>query len=317
MSIKAFIDKNKYALSVFALLAMLSSIYDGFENAATLLCRLLLCACVGLFSTVFLKNAVEKEGVVMPVFFLLSLISCNIIFLTDDIHILLSLSSFLIALFCSKKAIDLTPVFAGLCVMAQPLTLLILVPSIMAVQLIKKQLRPALFTFNLSVGLFITVKTLLKHSEFYADQFEAYHLSLHLVHFSRSYTEALASFFLCSIALVAVFAAYIIKLILNKKVLHSFALTATFLLSVYGVALSKNVHSVFMILVPAFAVMLSLNDFDGFREINKDFGRFFINHLFLFLLVVAFTAGFPTILGTLPYDSEFFSRSTFIIFRQE
>ena len=316
MNIRSILNKNKYVLSVFVLLAMLSLIYDEFESATILVCRLLLCTGVSLFSSPLLTDSTRKETAVMPSFMLLSLISCNVVFLTDDMHILLSLTAFFFALFFNNINIYLTTVFAALCVVAHPLTILILVPSIVAVQLIKKQKIPALLSVVLSVAAFI-VTMFLESSEFYTNQFASYYLSLHLIHFSKTHTEILLQFLMCSIALLAVVIAYLVKLFINKQRIPSIAILFTVLLAVYGYALSKNVHTVFMILVPVFTVLISLNECDGFRETTEEISGFFIKHLFLFLLVIAFTAGFPMILGTLPFESEFFSRATFIIFRQE
>ena len=316
MNIRSLLNKNKYALSVFIFLAMLSLIYDGFESITALVCRLLLCTAVALFSAPLLTDPTKKETAVMPAFMLLSLISCNVIFLTDDLHILLSLTAFFAALFFNKKLHYLTSLFAVLCVVAQPLTILILVPSIVVVQLVRKQKVPALLSVVLSAAAFI-VTMFLENSEFYADQFASYHLSLHLIHFSKTHTETLIRFLICSIALLTVVIAYIVKLLLKKMPIPGIAIIFTMLLAVYGYALSENSHTVFMLLVPVFTVLLSLNECDGFRETNEEISRFFIKHLFIFLLVIAFTAGFPMILGTLPFESEFFSRSTFVIFREE
>ncbi len=312
MSIKTFFDKSKYALSAFALLAIPSLIFDGFESAVTLACRILLCVGVALFLSDCLSEKNEKQTAVFPAFLMLSLISCNVIFLTDDVHILLSLFSFFIALFLNKKNMYLTPWFAGLCVIAQPLTILILVPTIIVVQLVKKQKRLALLSVALSVAFFI-VTTLFEHNEFYAGQYTSYHLALHIIHFSKSHAEILVQYLGCSLPLIVIVLAYILKLFFKKK-LESIAFLISILLSVVGFAMSENTHTVIMILIPVFAALISFDDGD---EAKSEIRQFFIGHSFLFLLTVALTATLPTILGQLPYESELFSKSTFIIFREE
>ncbi|MBQ8576178.1 MAG: hypothetical protein IJ447_09055 [Clostridia bacterium] len=316
MDIKSTVNKNKYALSVFALLAMPCLIFDGFESALTLACRLFLCVSVALFFAPYLHTDIKKERAVSAVFSLLSIISCNVIFLSEDVHILLSLFCFFLALFVNGKAKILTAVFAGLCVAVQPLSLLFLVPSIVVIQLIKKQKLFAGMSAVFSVAVFVLTK-FLESTEFYADQFSSYYLSLHLIHFSKTHTEVLMQYSICSIPLVAVALVYLVKLFLNGRKFESIAVLACVLLSVVAFAMSKNTHTVFMILIPFFASFISLDSEDGFGKTNEEIGRLFIKHFLLFLLLVAFTAGFPAVFGQIPFESDFFSKATFIIFRQE
>lgn len=311
MNIKALLDKNKYALSAFVLLTSLTLIYDGFPSAPLFACRLLLCAVAALFLSPSLTKELKTENAVLPAFFILSLISCNVIFLTTDVHILLSLSSFFLALFFSKKHKPLSPIFAGLCVLSQPLTLLFFTPTIVTIQLAKKQKISAVVSSVISVAVFVLTK-LLENSEFYADQFSSYYLSLHIFHLSTTHKEILLQFLFCSIPLILIGAVYLIKAFINGKKAVSILLLLAVALAVFGFALSKNTHTVFMILVPLFAGFVALDD-----KSAAQVDEFFARHTFLFLLTVAFIAGIPMILGALPYESELFSRSTFIIFREE
>ncbi len=311
MNIRALFDKNKYALSALVLLVGITLIYESFTSAAVLACRLFLCAVAALFLSSALTKEIKTEAAIMPVFFILSLISCNTVFLTDDIHILLSLSSFLAALFFIEKCKILTCIFAGLCVAAQPLTLLILVPTVIIVQLMKKQKLLAVISASAGVAIFVLTK-LLENNEFYADQFSSYYLSVHIFHLSTSHREILLKLLLCSIPLLLIIAAYIIKAFISAKITTGIAVLIAVALAVFGFTLSENTHTVFMILVPVFAGIVALND-----DTALTISRFFARHLFLFVLCVAFVAGFPVILGNLPYTSELFSDATFIIFREE
>lgn len=316
MDIKATVDKNKYALAVFALLAMPCLIFNGFQSAVTLACRLLLCVDVALFFAPYLCVETKKENAVLSAFSLLSIISCNVIFLTEDVHILLSLFCFFLALFVNGKTKILTAVFAGLCVAAQPLSILFLVPTIIVIQLIKKQKIFAGLSAIFSATVFVVTK-LLENSEFYANQFSSYYLSLHLIHFSKTHIDVLMQYLICSVSLVAVALVHLVKLFLNGRKLESIAIFASVLLSVFAFAMSENTHTIFMILIPFFASFISLDGADGFNKTNEEIGKFFTKHFLLFLLLVAFTAGFPTLFGQIPFESEFFSKATFIIFRQE
>ena len=311
MNIKALFDKNKYALSAFVLLASLTLIYDGFISAPLFACRLLLCAVAALFLSSSSKKEMTIPDAVTPAFFILSLISCNVIFLTTDVHILLSLSAFFLALFFSEKCRFLSPIFAGLCVLSQPLTLLMLVPTIVIIQLAKKQKLLAVFSAVIGVAAFVLTK-FLENIEFYADQFSSYYLSLHIFHLSTTHKEILIQFLLCSIPLLLIGAFYLIKLFLNGEKAVGIALILAVALAIFGFMLSKNVQTVIMIIVPLFAAVVTLND-----KAHEQISQFFANHVFLFLLAVALIAVAPMILGTLPYDSELFSRSTFIIFREQ
>lgn len=311
MNIRALFDKNKYALSAFVLLASLTLIYDGFTSAPLFACRLLLCVAAALFLSPSLTKELKTENAILPAFFILSLISCNAIFLTEDIHILLSLSSFFWALFFSEKCKPLSPIFAGLCVLAQPLTLLFLIPTIVTIQLVKKQKIFAAFSAVTAVAAFILTK-LLENSDFYADQFSSYYLSLHIFHLSTSHKEILVQFLLCSIPLLFVGAFYLVEMFINGKKALSISLLLAIALAVFGFALSKNTHTVFLLLVPLFASFIALDS-----KTTVQVSGFFTKHIFLFLLIVALTVAMPMILGALPYESELFSRSTFIIFREE
>ncbi|MBQ7043381.1 MAG: hypothetical protein IJN78_02120 [Clostridia bacterium] len=311
MNIKALFDKNKYALSAFVLLASLTLIYDGFISAPLFACRILLCAVAALFLSSSFKKGMTIPDAVTPAFFILSLISCNVIFLTTDVHILLSLSAFFLALFSSEKCRFLSPIFAGLCVLSQPLTLLMLVPTIVIIQLAKKQKLLAVFSAVIGVAAFVLTK-FLENIEFYADQFSSYYLSLHIFHLSTTHKEILIQFLLCSIPLLLIGAFYLIKLFMNGEKAVGIALILAVALAIFGFMLSKNVQTVIMIIVPLFAAVVTLND-----KAREQISHFFANHVFLFLLAVALVAVAPMILGTLPYDSELFSRSTFIIFREQ
>ncbi|MBR6531933.1 MAG: hypothetical protein IKT61_05470 [Clostridia bacterium] len=317
MDIKALLNKNKYGLTVFSVSAMLCLIYDGFESALTLLCKLLLCVTVAVFLSPRLKQEKQMQSVTLPAFAFLSIIGCNVIFLTSDLHILLSLSAFFLSLFFSKKCKVLTPVFTGLCVLAMPLTLLILVPTVVVVQFIRNQKMFAVLSTITGVLAFVVTKLLETNVDFYAHQGGAYYLWLHPVHFSKTHTEYLLQFLFCSISLVLMALVYVVKLITKKRVAAGISLLLTSVLAVYGFSLCKSTHTVFMILIPVFAGLVALSREDGFKEAIDEIGDFFATHTFVFLLLLAFIAGAPMILGSLPFESEFFTRSTFIIFREE
>ena len=186
-----------------------------------------------------------------------------------------------------------------------------LVPTIVIIQLAKKQKLLAVFSAVIGVAAFAVTK-LLENSEFYADQFSSYYLSLHIFHLSTTHKEVLIQFLLCSIPLLLIGAFYLIRLFLNGEKAVGIALILAVALALFGFMLSKNVQTVIMIIVPLFAAVVALND-----KACEQISQFFANHVFLFLLTVAFVAGAPMVLGTLPYDSELFSRSTFIIFREQ
>ncbi|MBR3835496.1 MAG: hypothetical protein IKJ69_01745 [Clostridia bacterium] len=317
MDIKKLINKTKYSLFAFILLAMPSLIFDGFKSIPVLACRLLLCVGVALFLSLHIGKESSVKAAVLPTFLMLGLMSCNVIFLTDDVHILLSLLSFFLALFFSEKLMWLTPVFAGLCVAAQPLTILLLVPAIIVIQLIKKQNIPAVVSVGVSIAAFVLTKLLADNAEFYAEQGEAYYLWLHPVFFTVTHTEYLLNYLLFSLPLIAVLLCYAVSLILKKNIFAGVSLPVITILSVYGFSLSKNVHTVFMILIPAFAVLLSFNGIDTLKKATDKVSDFFASHLFVFLLTVALIASMPMIVGNLPFGSDFFDTSTFIIFREE
>lgn len=317
MDIKTVFNKNKYSLCVFILLAMPSLIFDNLESAEVLVCKLLLCLCVTLFLSLRLSEKASPENVVFPAFMLLSLICCNVIFTTNDIHILLSISSFFIALFMSEKFMWLTAVFAGLCVMAQPLTILILVPAIAVVQLTKKQVKPAIASIIISIAAFVLIKLLATNTGFYAQQSGAYYLWLHPVFFSKTHTDYLLKYLLYSFPLVAMVLFFIAKLINKRKILIAVYLVLTIILALYGFSLSKNIHTVFMILLSVFAVIVAIEKSDDTKKISEDIAKLFTQNLFVFFLMIALTVALPMILGSLPHDSDFFDKATFIIFKEE
>lgn len=309
MKIKAVVEKNKYSLASFAVLAMLSIVYGEFEKPVVFALRLLVCLGAALF---FSFNVKADDGIYFPAFSLLTLISCNVIFLTFDVHILLSLPFFLLALTFSEKQKFLPPVFAGLCVLAQPLTILFFVPTILFVLLLKKQKIPAIISAVVSVLAFVFTK-LLGNVEFYADQFSSYYLSLHLVHFSTSHIRVLTDYIVASIPLLVVIFFVLIKLIIKKVFLVSIATVVSLLCALYAFALSKNLETVIFILVSVFALFAALPKEKNFDSITS----FFKNHKFVFLLIVGFVAGYPLVLGQIPYENDLFSKIAFIIFRQE
>lgn len=313
MKSNALIEKIKYGLAPFVILALLSLIYDGFNNPVVLLVRILLCLSAALL---FLFVTDKDDDFFIPSFAFLSIISGNTIFLTEDIHILLSLMCFFLSLVFTEKVKFLSPLFAFLCVMAQPLSVLFFVPAIISVLLFRKQKISAVISAVSGIVAFIITK-LLESSEFYADQFSSYHLAVHLVHFSNQHLEVLSDFIVSSIPLVAVLIFLLLSLFLKKKFLAGVLVAVTLLLSVFAFALSKNHHTVIFTLIPVFSVFLLLRKTEPFENITKTFNVFCQKHLFLFLLFVIFTAGYPLLFGQIPFDSDFFSRVTFIIFRQE
>ncbi|MBP3441270.1 MAG: hypothetical protein J6L62_00565 [Clostridia bacterium] len=313
MELRKLYEKIKYPLVPFAVLAALSLVYDGFKTPVILVLRLLVCIIASVF---FARFVSDSKSIYLPAFVFLSLISCNVIFLTNDVHILLSLAFFLISLACNGKFRVLSPVFAGLCVITQPLTVLFFVPSIIGTLLIKKEKILSLISTVVSAGAFLLTK-LLADTEFFADQFSSYHLSVHLVHFSTTHTEFLTSFTSASLPLIAVLIFFIVSFVIKKKFLAAASLVISAVLGLWGFAMSENPHTVFFVILPLLCSVLSVCKSDGYAEICDTFNSFFKKHLLLFLLSIAFTAGFPLIFGQPPLDSAFFSRSTFIIFRQE
>ncbi len=305
--------KIKYSLVPFAFLAALSLIYDGFKDPVILVLRLLVCIGASVF---FARLVSDPKSIHLPAFTFLSLISCNVLFLTDDMHILLSLAFFLLSLACNGKLRVLSPVFAGLCVIVQPLTVLFFVPSIISTLLIKKEKILSIITAVVSACAFLLTKYL-ENMEFFADQFSSYPLSVHLVHFSTTHTKFLTNFALASLPLIAVLIFFIISFVIKKKFLAAASLIISAVLSLWGFAMSENQHTVFFVILPLLCFVLTVCKSDGYAEICDTFNVFFKKHLLLFLLSVAFTAGFPLIFGQPPFDSAFFSRATFIIFRQE
>lgn len=309
MKIKAFAEKNKYALASFAVLALLSVTYGGFENPAVFALRLLVCLGAALF---FSFNVKDDEKIYFPAFSLLTLISCNTVFLTCDVHILLSLSFFLLALAFGEKQKILSPVFAGLCVLSQPLTVLFFVPAILFVLLLKKQKISAIISAVVSVAAFVVTK-LLGNIDFYADQFSSYYLSLHLVHFSTSHIRVLTDYLVASIPLLIVILFVLIRTIIKKEVFLSTAPVISLLCALYGFSLSKNLETASFILIPVFALFVSLSEETSLASATS----FFKNHKLVFLLLVAFVAGYPLVFGQIPYENDLFSKIAFIIFRQE
>ncbi len=313
MELKTFFEKTKYALAPIAVLVMLTLVYDGFKDPVVLALRLLVCICAALFFSRFVNDG---KSIYLPTFAFLSVISCNVIFLTDDIHILLSLIFFLMSLICDGKFKCLIPVFAGLCVIAQPLTLLFFVPSIVGTLFLRKEKVIAAVSAVASAGAFILTKSL-EQTEFYSEQFSSYYLSVHLFHFSNTHTETLLSFLLSSVPIIAVLLFFIISFIMKKKILAAVFFVISALLSVWGFAMSENIQTVFLILVPLICSILTLGKSKDYEEISIKFNAFFSKKLLLFLLAVVFVAGYPLFFGQVPFDSEFFSKVTFIIFRQE
>lgn len=309
MKIKAFTEKNKYALASFAVLALLSVTYGGFTKPAVFALRMLVCLGAALF---FAFNVKSDNVLYFSAFSLLTLISCNAVFLTDDIHILLSLSFFLLALAFSEKQKFLSPFFAGFCVLSQPLTILFFVPTILFVLLLKKQKNPAIISAVVSVAAFVVTK-LLGNIEFYADQLSSYYLSLHLVHFSTSHLRVLTEYLVASIPLLAVILFALIKLIIKMEFFVSIATVVSLLCSLYGFALSQNLETAFFILVPVFASFVAIAEKTGLTSITD----FFKSHKLVFLLSISFVAGYPLIFGQIPYENDLFSKIAFIIFRQE
>lgn len=309
MKIKAFAEKNKYALASFAVLSLLSVTYGGFENPAVFALRLLVCLGAALF---FSFNVKDDEKIYFPAFSLLTLISCNTVFLTCDVHILLSLSFFLLALAFGEKQKILSPVFAGLCVLSQPLTVLFFVPAILFVLLLKKQKISAIISAVVSVAAFVVTK-LLGNIDFYADQFSSYYLSLHLVHFSTSHIRVLTDYLVASIPLLIVILFVLIRTIIKKEVFLSTAPVISLLCALYGFSLSKNLETASFILIPVFALFVSLSEETSLASATS----FFKNHKLVFLLLVAFVAGYPLVFGQIPYENDLFSKIAFIIFRQE
>ena len=313
MELRKLYEKIKYPLVPFAVLAALSLVYDGFKTPVILVLRLLVCISVSVF---FARFVSDSKSIYLPAFALLSVISCNVLFLTDDVHILLSLAFFLISLSCNGKLRFLSPVFAGLCVFSQPLAVLFFAPSIIGTLLIKKEKILSLISTVVSAGAFLLTK-FLENTEFFTDQFSSYPLSVHLVHFSTTHIEFLTSFTSASLPLIAVLIFFIVSFVIKKKFLASASLVISAVLGLWGFAMSENPHTVFFVILPLLCSVLSVCKSDGYTEICDTFNSFFKKHLLLFLLSIAFTAGFPLIFGQPPLDSTFFSRSTFIIFRQE
>lgn len=316
MKIKAVIQQNKYAIAVFAMLGMMSVIYDGFYDVAVFTLKAVLSVVIALFFAPYLKEESGQKNYVPIVFSLLSTISCNVIFLTTDIHILLTLICFFSALAVNAKLSILTAIFAGLCVAVQPFSLFYLVPTLVLILIIRKQKLGAIIGSVLSIAVFVVTK-LFEHTDFYAEQFSSYYHSVHLVFFSKDHTQVLTEYSVCSVVLVITLIFYFVKLIMNGKIGTGIGLMITTAISFYGYSMCFNKQNVVMILLPAFAAMLAISDDEAYGKINNDITDFFLSKKVLLFLLIALTVSAPVILGVIPIDSELFSRSTFIIFREE
>ncbi len=317
MKTKALLSKNKYALLSFTLLLMLSFIYDGFSDTSIIAVKVFACVAVSLFFVPHLSGDENGNGsIFLCAFCLIAVMAGNAIFLTRDIHILLSLSSFFLSLFFEEKFKYLTPVFAGICVLSQPLTVLFFAPAIILSLFAKKEKLLAISTAAICVGVFALTKALAE-TEFYLDQFSSYYLSVHLFYLSNEHTQALTQFLPCALPLSAVAAGYLVRLFLSGKKLMPVLIFVSILPSVFAFALSENTTTVFMILIPIFALMLSLKNTDGFSKAADEIEAFFKKHWFFGLLLIVWIASYPLTIGSYPYDSDFFSKATFTIFRQE
>lgn len=316
MKINAVIEQNKYAVAVFAMLGMMSVIYDGFYEVTYFALKMVLSAVISLFFLPYLKEENVQKNYIPIVFSLLSIISCNVIFLTSDIHILLTLICFFSALTVNSRNNALTTIFSGGCVAIQPLSLFYLVPTLVLVQLVRKQKLSAIISTVLSVAVFVVTK-LLEDVDFYAEQFSSYYHSVHLIFFSKDHTQILTEYSVCSVVLIAFLIFYCVKLILNGKKGMGLGLIITTIISLYGYSMCYNKQSVVMILMPAFAAIVTLSGDEVCRKLNSDINNFFLSRKVLLFLVIALTVGIPVMLGTLPIDNDIFSKSTFIIFREE
>ena len=316
MKITSVINQNKYAVAVFAMLSMMSVIYDGFSDITVFALKVLLSLAVSLFFSPFLCDETQQKNYIPVVFSLLSIISCNAIFLTADIHILLSLICFFIALTIKPKLNPLTAVFSGLCVALQPLSLFYLVPSIVLIQLVCKQKISAIISSVLSIAVFFVTK-LFENTDFYAEQFSSYYHSVHPVFFSKDHLQVLTEYSACSVILIAVLLFYCVKLFLNAKKSFGIGLIITTVISLYGYSMCFNKQNVIMILLPAFAVIAALSVDESCKKAISDVGEFFLSKKLLLFILIALTLSIPAILGTLPIENDFFSKSTFIIFREE
>lgn len=316
MKIKAVINQNKYAVAVFAMLGMLSVIYDGFSDVAAFVLKIVLSSAVSVFFAPHLKNEKEQAGYVPIVFALLGIISCNVVFLTSDIHILLSLICFFTALAMKSKADFLSAVFSGLCVAVQPLSLFYLVPTIVLLKLLCKQNVTAITGAVLSVAVFVATK-LLENNDFYTEQFSSYYHSVHPIFFSKDHLQILAEYSICSVALAGFILFCCIRLFVNGKAGAGIGIIITTVISLYGYSMCYNKQNVIMLLLPALVLLTTLSDDVNYEIFSKEIGSFFLSRKLFFLLIIALTVSIPVILGTLPIESEIFSRSTFIIFREE
>ena len=189
-------------------------------------------------------------------------------------------------------------------------------PALVLIQLVRKQNATAIISTVLSVAVFVATK-LLESIDFYAEQFSSYYHSVHLVFFSKDHTQILTEYSVCSVALIAFSVIYCAKLFVSGKKGAGIGLIITTVISLYGYSMCYNKQNVIMILLPAFAAMITLSDDAVFGKINGDIVNFFLSRKVLLFLLIALTLSIPVILGTLPIESEMFSKSTFIIFREE
>lgn len=318
MKIKAVINQNKYAVAVFAMLGMLSVMYDGLSDVAVFIFKLVLSAVISLFFSPYIKGEADQSKIIPTVFALLGIISCNVIFTTTDIHILLTLIFFFSALALNSKMSFVAPIFAGLCVAMQPLSLFFLIPTIVTVELIRKQKIAAIISSVLSTGVFIVAK-LLENNEFYTEQFSSYYHSVHLVFFSKTHLQILAEYSMCSVVLIGFLLFCCIRLLMNGKkgIGTAIGLIITTVISLYSYSMCCNRQNVIMILMPALVTLVTLSDDVIYEKFNISIGNFFLSRKLLFFLLIAFTVSAPFILGTIPYENELFSSSTFIIYREE
>ena len=107
------------------------------------------------------------------------------------------------------------------------------------------------------------------------------------------------------------------QFIIDKKFLPAIATVVSLISALFGFALSKNTETIIFVLIPVFSLLLSVANEKNYEKVFSKFNAFFKKRMLLFLLTVTFVAAYPLVIGFIPYEDEFFSKITFIIFRQE
>lgn len=314
MKIKSFLSNKELPICVFLLFGFLSVLYNGFDDAALLGIKIFFAVCVAVFAFFCISNKQENDMLFPFGIFIVSVVSVNVFPQSENLHFIAGAAFAVLsfALVPSKRLYWFSIAAMLAAVILDPSEAFITLPALIFV-LIALGKKLAGICNLIVCAVFLTGGSLFGNLGFRSEQFNYLRLSFGLL---NSQKEILLRFAVISIPVFVLAIWFIVRLFRQKVIVAPLIIIAEFFLTLFAFLISDNHAIITLFFLPFFAIIFSLAEKEGIKNLITDFGQKCQKHLLLYLLMLAYFLSMPLLLQSYANGNPFFDAVTYIIYRQ-